>query len=70
MRHPEAKDTAEGIRLWWLPAGAEADPREVTAALDELVDRHWLKGWGALYALNSEELSSVRSFLESGPGLG
>ena len=34
--HPNAADTAEGIRKWWLPPGAEAP---VQAALDALVAR-------------------------------
>jgi len=70
MRHPEAKDTAEGIRLWWLPAGHTLDLPEVTAALDDLVARHWLHGRGALYALNIDQVPSVRTFLESRTDVG
>ena len=70
MQHPEAKDTSEGIRLWWLPPGHETDLCEVTAALDDLVDRNWLHGRGTLYALNSDQLPSVRNFLGNRTGLG
>ena len=36
--HPNAFDTAEGIRMWWL-AGLEPAPATVQAALDHLVER-------------------------------
>jgi hypothetical protein len=37
--HPEAADTVDGIRQWWLAAGAERSPADVQAALDLLVER-------------------------------
>jgi hypothetical protein len=36
--HPNAFDTVEGIRTWWL-AGLEPTPAAVQAALDRLVER-------------------------------
>jgi hypothetical protein len=36
--HPNAFDTAEGIRMWWL-ADLEPAPAAVQAALDHLVER-------------------------------
>lgn len=37
-RHPEAADTAHGIRIWWLSRmGAGADQDDVERVLSELV---------------------------------
>lgn len=36
-RHPEAADSIEGIRRWWLPAGTVASAADVQAALNRLV---------------------------------
>ncbi len=37
-RHPDAADTARGIRLWWLSRmGVAAEQREVDQVLAELV---------------------------------
>jgi hypothetical protein len=36
-RHPDAADSIEGIRRWWLPPGLVASTAEVQAALDRLV---------------------------------
>jgi hypothetical protein len=41
MRHPDAKDTLEGITQWWLPAGS-AGPMEVDRLLEALVRKGWL----------------------------
>jgi hypothetical protein len=54
--NPEAADSAEGIRRWWLPAAlAEESPRTVEEALDRLVaagviDRRPLPDGRVLYA--------------------
>ena len=37
--HPDAADTVDGIRQWWLVAGAERSTADVQAALDLLVER-------------------------------
>jgi hypothetical protein len=54
--HPDASDTASGIRDWWLrAAGCEEDPALVESVLDELVrggimkQRHLPDG-GVLYS--------------------
>lgn len=38
--HPDAADTADGIRQWWLPRqGVTRSVDDVEAALDDLVER-------------------------------
>ena len=37
--HPDAADTVDGIRQWWLLGGADRSTADVQAALDLLVDR-------------------------------
>ncbi len=37
-RHPDAADSIEGIRRWWLPPNVVASVADVQAALDRLVD--------------------------------
>jgi len=47
--HPEAKDTAMGVRKWWLSGeGIEADRDVVRGSLDYLVKRGWLTATGSL----------------------
>lgn len=41
--HPHAKDSAAGVARWWLPAGTQATPREVEAALERLVGQGRLR---------------------------
>ena len=54
--HPDAADSVEGIRLWWLTGdGAEESPECVGAALERLeaagiVDRRTLPGGQVVYA--------------------
>lgn len=71
--HPEAKDTAEGVRRWWLLAeGIEADRDRVRVALDYLVTWGWLLRTTsysglAVYGLNKERLPSLQWFLQGQP---
>jgi hypothetical protein len=42
QQNPEAKDTVEGIRRWWIPRGEERfSEEEVRSALDLMVIRSW-----------------------------
>jgi len=38
--HPDAADTVDGIRQWWLLEGEERSSAEVRAVLERLVERH------------------------------
>lgn len=43
VRHPGAKDTAEGIRKWWHdPNQPEGQPAELDDVIERLVTRNWL----------------------------
>ncbi len=68
VRNPTAKDTAEGIRLWWLPTGIEVTTRDVADALEDLVERAFMDVRGenrtAVYALKYGRIADVRRFLE------
>jgi hypothetical protein len=70
-KHPDAKDTAEGIHNFWLSRQAAHQSRnKVREALEYLVEK---KGWltkkvsGAvvtLYGLNKDRAHEVESFLQ------
>lgn len=43
IRHPRAKDTADGVARWWLgPAGASFTVDEVRDALGRLAAEGWV----------------------------
>jgi hypothetical protein len=41
-RHPEAKDTVEGIAEWWFEPPVRPSVAEVKATLDQMVRRGWM----------------------------
>ena len=69
-KHPDAKDTTQGILRWWLPGGvAEWEEEAVRIALDVLVTRGWLTKRQTtpsqqLFGMNKERLEEIKVFLQ------
>jgi hypothetical protein len=71
VKHPDAKDTLDGINEFWLSdAGVHHGKSEVYDALEFLSEtKHWLSKSKAgaavtLYALNKPRLAEIESFLQ------
>jgi hypothetical protein len=72
IKHPEAKDTAEGIHKFWLSAQTAHQSRDkVREALKYLSEqKHWLtqKNAGAavtLYGLDKDHIDEIKEFLRA-----
>jgi len=71
MSNPDAKDTLEGIRKWWI-ATRRQEPRadELEVVLDELMQKGWVvsfepKGSKHIYGLNKERMQEIQKSLPS-----
>lgn len=69
MRNPDAKDTVEGIRAWWLgPAVPEWRAGELAEALEALTARGWLltrdTERGRLFSVNPAQVTEIEGFLQ------
>jgi hypothetical protein len=68
-RHPDAKDTLQGVLQWWLPREpAVWDEKAAQEALDALVAKGWviqrqLAPTQILYGLNQTKIEEVQAFL-------
>ena len=75
VKYPDAKDTLEGIRDWWLPGDfVNREKLTVQDALDVLVSRGWVtegrRGSSEkIYGLNKNRLKEIQDFLRQ-PGSG
>jgi hypothetical protein len=70
LEHPDAKDTAEGIREWWLAAGVRGLRQDdLDDALTQLLDAGWLTtasfGETTVYGLDHARRDDIRRWLES-----
>jgi hypothetical protein len=69
ITNPDAKDTIEGVRRWWLPEGyREQRQEDLEEALDFLASKNWLttrmtSQRQKIYGLNKELLKEIRSYL-------
>ena len=66
--HPDAKDTAEGILRDWLADRPDLSLEDVNRALDQLLERAWLReraipAAAPLFALRDGCLPAIRAAL-------
>jgi hypothetical protein len=45
IKHPDAKDSLAGIRLWWLDESEQWSDHDVRQAAEALVERGLLRTW-------------------------
>ena len=71
IRHPEAKDTVEGIMQWWLTAAHSlTSASDVRTVLDHFEDRKWVIVSGSgpanrVYGLDRARLPEIMGWLEN-----
>lgn len=71
IKHPQAKDTIEGINRWWLTqAHSMLSIDDVQEAVDFLVSRGWMErktigSSGDVYAVKEVSLREASEFLEN-----
>jgi len=67
-RYPDARDSAEGIKTWWLSPNTEATLPEVEDALHELVRLHWVNQAGEgkvhLFGLEMTAKNEISAYLQ------
>ena len=70
IKNPDAKDTIEGVRKWWLPGGSrEQRQEELEKTLGFLVSKNWLTTRTTpqkknIYGLNTNFLEQIKIYLK------
>jgi hypothetical protein len=71
IKNPDAKDTTEGVRRWWLPEDYRKQRQEeLEEILDFLVSKTWLTirmttQQKKIYGLNKECLEQIKDCLKN-----
>lgn len=69
IKNPDAKDTIEGVRTWWLPEGYQKQRQEeLEETIDFLVSKNWLtlrmtSHKKKIYGLNKDFCEQVMNYL-------
>jgi len=68
VKHPDAKDTIEGILKWWLPDGRVWKRGEVHEALNLLTSKGLLTRRGTvpskeIYGMNRDRLGEIKKLV-------
>jgi hypothetical protein len=68
IKNPDAKDTIEGVRKWWLPEGYRKQRQEeLEETLDFLASQNWLTtritSQQKIYGLNQDLLKQIKNYL-------
>jgi hypothetical protein len=69
IKNPDAKDTIEGVRKWWLPEGYREQPQEeIEETLDFLASKSWLTiritSQQKIYGLNKDSIDQIENYLK------
>ena len=70
IKHPDAKDTIEGILRWWLPdSHRDWGEEEVQQAVDFLTSKAWITARNVtasqkVYGLNKDKILEIKEYLE------
>jgi hypothetical protein len=70
VNNPDAKDTIEGVRRWWLPESCREQPQaEIEETLDFLALKSWLTiritSQQKIYGLNKYFLEQIKNYLDA-----